>query len=58
MATITAATAENPDVNLIPSTPNPDIVKERKTASFDPYQMTIYLDGNEQETKTRRQMGK
>ncbi|XP_072026413.1 peroxisomal acyl-coenzyme A oxidase 1-like [Amphiura filiformis] len=56
MASPTTTTASNPSSSLIPSTPNPDIMKERKTASFNTSEMTVFIDGSEQETKHRRQM--
>ena len=44
--------------DLIPSTENPVIAKERNNASFNSHDMIVYLDGNEEETKKRRDVGK
>ena len=37
---------------------NPDLQKERNTATFDPDQLTFVLDGGEKFTKRRRYIGK
>ena len=36
---------------------NPDIQKERNTATFDPLQLTYVLDGGKEKTQRRRYVG-
>jgi len=37
---------------------HPDLAKERLTASFDPENITVLLDGGDWLTKLRREMGR
>lgn len=41
----------------IPSTINADLTSERKKSTFDPLELTHFLDGGEEKTKERRDLG-
>jgi hypothetical protein len=36
---------------------NSDLKKERRTCTFNPLELTVFLDGGRKETKERREMG-
>jgi hypothetical protein len=42
----------------IPSTVNVDLANERKKCTFNPVELTYFLDGGEEKTRERRELGK
>jgi hypothetical protein len=36
---------------------NSDLKKERRTCTFNPLEITVFLDGGRRETKERRDLG-